>query len=32
MSIVEEMQQLQKEFDKEVEELNKKIELLVNKR
>lgn len=32
MEFIKEMQQLQKEFDKEVEELNKKIELLVNKR
>lgn len=32
MSIVEEMQELQKEFSKEVENVSEKIELLVNKR
>lgn len=32
MDFIKEMQQLQDEFSKEVEELNKKIELLVNKR
>lgn len=32
MEFIKVMQELQKEFDKEVEELNKKIELLVNKR
>ena len=32
MSIVEQMQELQDEFSKEVEKVSEKIELLVNKR